>query len=82
MVAEPTKTGMTLPLGDGQAEQLLEVLLGERLALEVLHHELVVGLGGLVGELLARGLGDGHEVRGDLVDVLAVVLVVVGAASG
>ncbi len=53
-----------LGLGDRQSEQLLEVLLRERLALEVLHHELVVGLGRLVGELLARALGGGDKSAG------------------
>ncbi len=70
---------MNEALGDSQAEQLLQVLLGERLSLEELLHEIVVRLGdGLVGELLTGGLGGFLVLGGDLIHVLAVTLVVVG----
>ena len=49
-----------------------------RLALEVLLHERLVGLGDQVGELLASGLGGGGELGGDVEDLLAVALVVIG----
>ena len=51
-------------LGDGLGQQALELVLRDLLALEVLHHDLVVGLGNEVGELRAGvfgclGIGDG-----------------------
>ncbi len=52
--------------------------LGQRFALEVLHHQVVVDLGGLVGELLASGLGSGGVLGRDVLRVLAIVLMVVG----
>ena len=58
-----------MPCAIALSEQRLELLLGERLALEVLLHEVVVGLGDQVGELLAGGLGGVGELGGDVEDL-------------
>ena len=44
-------------VGDGLAQQPLELLLGDLLAVEVLHHQLVVGLDRKLHQLRVRGLG-------------------------
>ena len=51
---------------DGLGEQTLDLLLGEGLALEVLLHELVVGLGHEFAKRLMRSLGSSAELLGDL----------------
>ena len=61
-------------LDHGLAEQPLDLLLGDLLALEVLHHQLVVGLDHELDELGARRLGGLGVLGGDLLlDGLAVL---------
>ena len=65
-------------LCDGLVEQALEFLLGQLLLpVEVLHHELVVGLRHEVAQLLARELGSLLVLGGNLLDALLARLVVV-----
>ena len=55
-------------LGDGLGQQALELVLRDLLALEVLHHDLVVGLGNEVGELRAGVFGSLGIGGGDVGD--------------
>ena len=58
-------------LGDGFVEQALQLLLSELLlAVEVLHHELIVGLGHQIAQLVAGVLGLFLVLRRQRVDVL------------
>ena len=58
-------------LRDGLVQQLLELVLGELLlAVQVLHHEIVVGLGHEVAQLVARGLGGIGVLGRNLLDAL------------
>ena len=51
-------------LRDGLVQQMLKLVLRELLfAVEVLHHELVVGFGHEVAQLVARGLGGMSSTR-------------------
>ena len=53
-------------LADGLGEKPLELLLRDLLALEVLHHDLVVGFHDKLGELRAGGLGGVGVLGGDV----------------
>ena len=73
MIVDPRNTGNEQLLRDGLVQQLLQLLLSELLlAVQVLHHELVVGLGYEVAELVARGLGRLQVVGRDVLDALGV----------
>ena len=65
-------------LADGLGEQALELVLRDLLALEVLHHDLVVSLHDELGELGAGGLGGVGELGGDVLDDRLAVLEVAG----
>ena len=61
-------------LANGLGEKTLELVLRDLLALEVLHHDLVVGLHDQLGELRAGGLGGVGVLGGDVLhDGLAVL---------
>ena len=64
--ARADEHGHEQALGDGLREQALDLLLIQGLAVEVLHHELVVGLGDRLAQLLAGGLGGGAVLLGDV----------------
>ena len=57
-------------LVDGVVDALLDLFLRELLALEVFHHDFLVGLGDRVDQALAGGLGTLLEVGRDVLDAL------------
>ena len=78
MIVEPTNTGMMSFLRNGLVEQALEFFLGQLfLPVEVLHHELVVGLRHKVAQLLASELCGLLVLGGNLLDALSARFVVV-----
>ena len=72
------KHGNEQALGDGLGEQALDLFLGERFAVEVLHHKVVIGLGHGFAELLAGGLGGLAVLLGDVEFLLRGAFAVAG----